>query len=226
MRQKPERMVVALGGNALLRHGDRGTAVEQEAHSLAAMEALVPLLTSECQVVITHGNGPIVGNILIRHQRARAVIPPMPLDVCGAESQGNIGYLLERALVQALQRQGINRSVATVLSLVEVDPHDLALTHPTKPIGPFLSEAEAQKLSRSVPVAHDSDRGGFVASFLLKPIPLCSPTDREVVEGWDDRLQEQSFREGNYFVGGQIVRGVSDFLPSTGRNDAGARRLG
>ena len=159
MNQHPERVVVALGGNALVRQGDRGTAVEQEARSLAAMEALAPLLTPERQVVITYGNGPIVGNILIRQQHAREVIPPMPLDVCGAESQGNIGYLLERALVQVLRRHGINRSVATMLSLVEVDPNDPAFHHPTKPIGPFLSEAEAQELSHSVPVIRDSDRG-------------------------------------------------------------------
>lgn len=149
MNQQPERIVVALGGNALLRHGDHGTAVEQETRALAAMEAIAPLLTPERQVVITHGNGPIVGNILIRHQHARAVIPPMPLDVCGAESQGNIGYVLERALVQVLRQRGLNRPVATLLSLVEVDPHDPAFHHPTKPIGPFLSEAEAHELSHS-----------------------------------------------------------------------------
>lgn len=155
----PERLVVALGGNALLRHGDRGTAVEQEARALAAMEAITPLLTPDRQVVITHGNGPIVGNILIRHQHARALLPPMPLDVCGAESQGNIGYVLERALAQVLRRRSLNRPVATLLALVEVDPDDPAFHHPTKPIGPFLSEAEARELSSMVPIVRDSDRG-------------------------------------------------------------------
>lgn len=158
-RTARERIVVALGGNALLRKGDRGTAAEQEARGLAAMEASAPLLTPERQVVITHGNGPIVGNILIRQRLAQHVVPPMPLDVCGAESQGNIGYLLERALLQVVRQRGISRPVATLLSLVEVDPHDPAFAHPTKPVGPFLSATEAGELGRSVPVARDADRG-------------------------------------------------------------------
>lgn len=159
MNSAIERIVVALGGNALLRHGERGTYAEQQARSLAAMEAVAQLLTPERQVVITHGNGPIVGNILIRQQLARHAIPPMPLDMCGAESQGSIGYLLERALVQVLQRQKIRLPVATLLSLVEVDPHDPAFAHPTKPVGPFLSAAEAEELGRFVPVIRDADRG-------------------------------------------------------------------
>lgn len=159
VRRDGERIVVALGGNALLRKGDRGTSAEQVARSLTAMDAIVPLLIPERQVVITHGNGPIVGNILIRQQLARHVVPPMPLDVCGAESQGSIGYMLERALAQVLWRHGIQRPIATILSLVEVDPLDPAFSHPTKPVGPFLSEAEARELGRSVSVARDADRG-------------------------------------------------------------------
>lgn len=154
-----ERLVVALGGNTVLRKGDRGVATEQAARSLAAMEAIVPLLTPERQVVLTYGNGPIVGNILIRQQLARHALPPMPLDICGAESQGNIGYLLERALVQVLRQHGISRPVATLLSLVEVDPHDPAFLHPTKPVGPFLSATEAEELSSVASVARDADRG-------------------------------------------------------------------
>ena len=156
---QPERIVIALGGNALLRQGDSGTAAEQTARSLAAMHALVPLITPERHVVITHGNGPIVGNILIRQQHTSQLVPAMPLDVCGAESQGNIGYVLERSLVQALHQQHIDRPVVTILCMVEVDPHDPAFAHPSKPIGPFLSPAEAQEIGRSVPVVHDADRG-------------------------------------------------------------------
>jgi carbamate kinase len=152
-------MLIALGGNALLRQGDAGTAAEQTARSLAAMHALVPLITPQRHVVITHGNGPIIGNILIRQQYTSHLVPAMPLDVCGAESQGSIGYVLERCLVQTLQQQHIDRPVATVLCMVEVDPHDSAFAHPSKPIGPFLSPAEAQEIGRSVPVVHEADRG-------------------------------------------------------------------
>lgn len=154
-----ERLVIALGGNALVRQGDQGTAAEQTARSLEAMQAIVQALTPDLQVVLTHGNGPTVGNILIRQQLARRTVPPMPLDICGAESQGNIGYLLERALRQTLRQHNINRSVATLLSLVEVDPHDPAFLHPTKPIGPVLSSTEADELVRTAPVVRDSDRG-------------------------------------------------------------------
>ncbi len=154
-----ERVVVALGGNALIRQGDRGTVTEQVVRSLAAMQAVAQMVIAERQIVITHGNGPTVGNILIRQQLARHVTPPMPLDVCGAESQGNIGYLLERALIQVLQQRGIQRPVATLLSLVEVDPHDPAFAQPSKPVGPFLSAVEAEELGRSVPVTRDANRG-------------------------------------------------------------------
>lgn len=164
-----ERVVVALGGNALIRQGDRGTVTEQAARSLAAMEAVVQLVTAERQLVITHGNGPTVGNILIRQQLARHVIPPMPLDVCGAESQGNIGYLLERALVQVLQQRSIQRPVATLLSLVGVDPHDPAFGKPSKPVGPFLSAAEAEELGRSVPVTREANRG--FRRVVASPVP-------------------------------------------------------
>jgi carbamate kinase len=143
-----ERVVVALGGNALLRKGDTGTAESQATRCLEAG-----------QVVITHGNGPVVGNILIRQQAARRLVPPMPLDVCGAESQGNIGYMLERALVQVFRQHGIHRPVATLLSLVEVDPADSAFAQPTKPVGPFFSAAEAEDLRRSVPLVQDAGRG-------------------------------------------------------------------
>ena len=154
-----ERIVVALGGNALLRHGDRAAYTELEARSRAAMETIAELVTPERQVAITYGNGPIVGNALIRQQLARHVLPPMPLDVCGAESQGSVGYLLERALTQLFFLKGIQRPVATLLSLVEVNPLDPAFSQPTKPVGPFLSEAEARELRRSVPVVLDADRG-------------------------------------------------------------------
>lgn len=165
----PERMVIALGGNALVRQGDTGTATEQMTRSLAAMQALVPLITPQRHVVVTHGNGPIVGNILIRQQHARHIIPAMPLDVCGAESQGNIGYMLERALVQALHQQHIDRPVATVFSMVEVDPHDSAFAHPSKPIGPFVSPAEAREIARSVQLVQDADRG--LRRVVASPVP-------------------------------------------------------
>lgn len=133
------------------------------------MQALMPLLTSERQLVITHGNGPIVGNILIRQQHARQIIPAMPLDVCGAESQGAIAYLLQRSLVQVLHQHAIDRPVSSLFSMVEVDPDDPAFTHPSKPIGPFLSQAEANEIHPSIPIVCDADRG--FRRVVASPVP-------------------------------------------------------
>jgi carbamate kinase len=123
------------------------------------MEAIVSLITPDRRIVVTYGNGPIVGNILLRQQLAEKIVPAMPLDICGAESQGNTGYLLERSLTQTLLRRRIDRSVAALLSLVEVDLSDPAFSRPTKPVGPYLSEAEVPQLAGSIPVGRDADRG-------------------------------------------------------------------
>ncbi|MEN9726530.1 MAG: hypothetical protein RL434_896 [Pseudomonadota bacterium] len=155
----PERMVVALGGNALVRKGDQGTAPEQSERARAAMQAISPLLTSGIQMVITHGNGPTVGAILLRQQLAQGTVPPMPLDVCGAESQGGIGYFLERALREVTQLLQPQRPVATLLSMVEVAQDDAAFQHPTKPVGPWLSAEEAAALAPGLALVHEDDRG-------------------------------------------------------------------
>jgi carbamate kinase len=149
--------VVALGGNALLRKGDAGTLFDQLRRAKEATRPLAQLVVHGVRLVITHGNGPVVGNIFLRHEACARDIPPMPLDVCGAESQGDIGYFLSVALDNALARAGMTTSVATVLTRVVVAPDDSAFSHPTKPIGGFFTEEEARRVP--YPVACDSDRG-------------------------------------------------------------------
>ena len=149
--------VIALGGNALLRKGDAGTVFDQLRRAEEAMQPIAQLVERGVPLVITHGNGPVVGNIFLRHEECARAIPPMPLDVCGAESQGNIGYLISVALDNALARAGVGASVATVLTRVVVRPDDAAFTHPTKPIGGFFTEEEARR--SPYPVARDADRG-------------------------------------------------------------------
>src|SRR6185503_937353 len=100
------------------------------------------LLASGIQVVLSHGNGPIVGNIVVRNEAARDIIPPMPLDVCGADSQGGIGYMLQQVLGNELRRRGIERTVVSVVTQSVVDRNDPAFANPTKPIGPFYSKEE------------------------------------------------------------------------------------
>ncbi len=149
--------VIALGGNALLRRGDAGTVFDQLRHAAEAAQAIVGLLARNTPAVITHGNGPVVGNIFLRHEHSAHDIPPMPLDVCGAESQGNIGYLLSQALDSALRRADVRKTTATVVTRVLVAPEDPAFQHPTKPVGGFFTAEEARRAP--YPVALDADRG-------------------------------------------------------------------
>jgi carbamate kinase len=141
-----ERVVVALGGNALLRRGQDDTFENLYTSSRAAAEGIADIAAVGWEVVLTHGNGPQVGRILLQQEAAKRWVHPMPLDVCGAESQGLIGYLLQVTIGDVFFERGMERPVATVLTLTRVRPDDPAFANPTKPIGPFYEEAEAKKL--------------------------------------------------------------------------------
>lgn len=146
--EMPSRLLVAVGGNATHPENIHGTTEEQEAVAAAAARALRPLLRLGNQLVITHGNGPVVGKILLRQVLTRKQVDPMRLDVCVAHSQGGIAYLLMQALENELRRAGSPRQVACLLTQVEVDRCDPAFDAPSKPIGPFFKEADAQALTR------------------------------------------------------------------------------
>jgi carbamate kinase len=163
-------VVVALGGNALMRPGERGTAAEQRANLREACEALRPLL-GEDELVITHGNGPQVGNELLRHERGAEEVPPLPLYLAVAQTQAEIGALIESELMPVA-----GRAVACLLTHVVVAEDDPAFSEPTKPIGPFYNEARAQELERDRgwKIVHDSGRGW--RRVVPSPLPL------EVVE--------------------------------------------
>ena len=141
-------LLVAVGGNAVHPEDIRGTTEEQEVVAERAASALLPLLDADDRVLITHGNGPVVGKILLRMMLTRDAIPPMRLDVCVAHSQGGIGYLLMQALENVMRREGRERSMTCVVTQVEVDARDPAFAEPSKPIGPFFSEAEARDFER------------------------------------------------------------------------------
>ena len=147
--------VVALGGNALLGPGERGTAAEQRRNLAATVPALEPLVAAG-PVVVTHGNGPQVGNELLRHELGSAEAPPLPLWIAVAQTQAEIGALIEAEL-----RRAFERPVAVVLTHVVVDEDDPAFADPTKPIGPFYDEARARALEhdRGWSVVADSGRG-------------------------------------------------------------------
>ena len=137
---------MALGGNAILQHRGSGSAEEQFANVRATCTQLAQLLLRGHHVAVTHGNGPQVGDILLKNELAKNTLPPMPLDVCGAESQGMIGYMLQQSLDNELKSAGLDRAVTTVLTQTIVDPSDTSFRNPSKPIGPFYSAMEASKL--------------------------------------------------------------------------------
>ena len=141
-----KKIVVALGGNAIKSPKDKGTIEEQLDAVSRTCDELVKMIKEGHKVVITHGNGPQVGALLIQNEEARAKVPQMPLDVCGAESQALIGYMIQQTLRNKLEEIGISKDVATVITQVKVDPQDPAFEKPTKPIGPFYTERQAEKL--------------------------------------------------------------------------------
>lgn len=159
----PETLIViALGGNALLQRGQKGTVEEQYANVKKTVSKIAELIQRGYKVVLTHGNGPQVGATLLRHEAAKVLVPPFPLDACGAETQGFIGYMIQQALRNELKTRGIDKFVVTVVTRVIVDKHDLAFQNPTKPIGPFYSKDEAVKLKEQKPdlvVKEDAGRG-------------------------------------------------------------------
>lgn len=169
-------MVIALGGNSIIPAGKQGTIEEQIELTNATMQHVADIIKKGHQVVLTHGNGPVVGNIFLRSEMAREVIPPMPLDVCGADSEGGIGYMMQQSLQNKLRSMGIDKDVITIITQVIVEGRDPAFDHPTKPIGPFYTEEEAGYFAKAKgwSIVEDSGRG------YRRVVP--SPKPKEIVE--------------------------------------------
>ena len=140
------RVVIALGGNALLQKGDPDTAEAMRSSARFASEVIAGIAEDGWEVVVTHGNGPQVGRILLQQEAASRLVAPMPLDVCGAESQGQIGYLLQANIGDVFYERGMDRPVVTILTLTRVPRDDPAFDQPTKPVGPYYEEREARRL--------------------------------------------------------------------------------
>lgn len=169
------KVVVALGGNALIRPGQQGTSQEQLATARQTMRAIVTMIEQGWDVVLTHGNGPQVGSLLLQQEVAKDVVTPMPLDVCVAQSQGQIGYILQQALDNALREKQMERPVATVVTRVLVDDQDPAFDHPTKPVGPVYRHDEALLRLKEGYIL-TQQKGGW-------RIVVPSPEPQEIVEG-------------------------------------------
>ncbi|MFO7678153.1 MAG: carbamate kinase [Thermoplasmatota archaeon] len=166
-----KRAVIALGGNALVKQGQKGTINEQFANTRESTKSIVKLIKHGWDIVITHGNGPQVGAILIQNKEAAHITPPMPLGICVAKSQGFIGYMIQQCIYNSLQREKINKSVVALITQVIVDPNDPALSNPTKPIGPYYSEHEAKQLEQEKIKMKKTDRGWRMV--VPSPDPTC-----------------------------------------------------
>jgi carbamate kinase len=168
--------VVALGGNALLREKESGTIEQQEQNATDTLENLVWMLKEGYELVITHGNGPQVGNILMRNDAGEQMygIAPMPLDICVADSQGGIGYMIERMFRNVLKKHGIRKNIITMVTLIEVDKNDPAFQNPAKRIGKMYSEEEAEKLTREKGwiLKPSAKSGGGYRRVVPSPVPI------------------------------------------------------
>jgi carbamate kinase len=164
--------VVAFGGNALLRPEDRGTQEEQIARAKQAARWLAEIVRHGYKLIVVHGNGPQVGNILVQAEEASTKIPPQSLDVCVAQTEGSMGFLLQQAIRNRLDGIGLGGDVATILTEVEVDPADPAFKRPTKPIGPFFTRYRAEALERDLGWTMREDAGRGWRHVVPSPRPL------------------------------------------------------
>jgi len=168
--------VIAIGGNAIIPTNGSGTIEAQRILTSTSMRQVADLIVSGRKVIITHGNGPIVGNIVERNEAVKNRIPPMPLDVCGADSQGGIGYMIQQSLGNELNARGVHRDVVAIVSQVLVSGDDEAFEHPTKPIGLFYGPEEARAIEKEkgYRMIMDANRG------YRRVVP--SPRPLEIIE--------------------------------------------
>ncbi len=180
-----QTMVVALGGNAILQKGDKGTARDQRRNVERTANQLANLVQQGYRLVITHGNGPQVGNILIQNEAGRNRVPDMPMDICGAQSQGMIGSMLQMYMRNALRQRNLEMPVATIVTQTLVDLNDPAFSNPTKPVGPFYGEEKAQERIREYGETWIEDAGRGWRRVVPSPEPryiVETPSIKTLVE--------------------------------------------
>ncbi len=181
-RDIPRRLIIAIGGNAIHPSGIKGTSEEQVAIAADTAQALLPLLKLDNELIITHGNGPGVGKVLMRQALASEAVAPMSLDICVANTQGVTAYLLVQAFENALREIGNQRHVVGLVTQVEVDPDDPGFKNPTKPVGYFYKEEDAKRLSAQLGWTMREDAGRGWRMVVASPAPrhIC---DISLVDG-------------------------------------------
>lgn len=166
------KIVLAIGGNAIIKEGQKGTIEEQKQNINESSEPVLGLIEEGHTVVITHGNGPQVGNTLIKGEMAKSVVPAYPIDVCDAETQGNLGYLIQQAFRNKMVEKNINKTVATVVTQAVVSKDDPAFGTPTKPIGPFYSKEEMEEIVKKENLTFVEDSGRGYRRVVASPKPI------------------------------------------------------
>ena len=167
-----KRVVLALVGNAILQPKQEATYDNQYNNVITATEKMIEIRKAGHEIVVTHGNGPQVGNIIAQNEYAKDNVPALPIDVCSAESQGMIGYMMEMALKNHLNKDKINANVSTLLTMVEVDKDDKAFSNPSKPIGVFFDEDTAKSLEQDKGFTMGEDAGRGYRRLVPSPEPL------------------------------------------------------
>ena len=168
----PKTILIALGGNSILKADEKGTVEEQYLNLQQTAEQLLDLLKGDDRVVITHGNGPQVGNLLLASDVDKETVPQMPLDICGAATQGFMGYMIQNTLANCLRDIGVIHNITTVVTQVIVDKDDPAFENPSKPIGPFYTPEQMQALKREKGWAMIEDSGRGCRRVVPSPMPV------------------------------------------------------
>lgn len=176
VKSQYEKIIVSIGGNAIIRRNDRGTIEEQFENLKHACGYIGRMVKGGKSIIITHGNGPIVGNIVLRNEMVKNLIPPEPLYICDADSEGGIGFMIQQTLYNQLHKLHNIKDVVTIVTQVVVDRDDPAFKDPSKPVGPYYTEEEAKKLAdaKGWVMKEDSHRG------FRRVVP--SPAPKKIIE--------------------------------------------
>ncbi|MFO7866492.1 MAG: carbamate kinase [Candidatus Aminicenantes bacterium] len=169
---KPKIALIAFGGNAILPQKQRGLQSEQMKNAQKAARLMIDVVKKGYELIIVHGNGPQVGNLLIQMEESINKVPPFSLEICDAMTEGSMGYMLEKNLVNALRKSSLDKDVATIITQVVVDKKDSAFQNPTKPIGPFYSKYRAQMLKRQKKWVMVEDAGRGYRKVVPSPQPI------------------------------------------------------
>lgn len=169
--KKYKKILIALGGNAIITEKQTGTYSEQIESVASTTRLLAELVLREYQIIVSHGNGPQVGNLLLQHASAATLVPELPMDICGAQSQGQIGYLLQQQFKNHLEQMRIDKNICTIVTQTIVSANDPAFKNPTKPVGPFYSKEVAQK-KKSEGFVYKEDAGRGYRRLVSSPQPV------------------------------------------------------